>query len=61
MHGVQGFILKIYVFYAHEYFDCIMFLHHMSAWHPQKSEGIGFPVTGITDGCEAPHGCWEPK
>lgn len=28
-------------------------------WRPEK--GIGFPGTGVLDGCEPPCGYWEPN
>lgn len=37
-----------------------MSLCHMCAWYPQKpEEGAEFTGTGVIDGCEPPHGCWE--
>lgn len=34
-------------------------MHHMHAWCPWRpQEGLSFPETGFTEGCEQP-GCWE--
>ncbi|EDL84076.1 rCG58865 [Rattus norvegicus] len=30
-----------------------MYVHHVHAWHPQRSEkGIKCPGTGVIDGCD---------
>lgn len=34
---------------------------YMHAWHPQRSEHTRFSGTGVTDGWELLHGCWESK
>lgn len=35
-----------------------IYVYH--AWHPQKlEEGVGFPVTGVTNGFEPPCVCQE--
>lgn len=37
-----------------------MSMYHMHAWCPWKAEeGVGFPGTGVTDGCELPSECWD--
>ena len=43
----------------HVYFMHVYFIY---ALEDQKmTPEIGFPVTGVTDGCELPCGCWEPN
>lgn len=37
-----------------------MYVYHLCAWCPQMPQGgIKAPGTGVTDGCELPHGSWE--
>lgn len=37
-----------------------MYVHYVCACHPQRlKEDTGFLRTGITDGCDLSHGCWE--
>lgn len=37
-----------------------MFVHCMYVWGLWKlEEGSGSPGTGVMEGCELPHGCWE--
>lgn len=35
---------------------------HMCAWCPQRTHTrVGPSATEITNGCDSPHGCWEPS
>lgn len=38
-------------------------LTHVSVYHVYAlvpfEESVRFPGTGVLDGCEPPHGCWE--
>jgi hypothetical protein len=35
-------------------------MYHIRVWYPGRpEEGISFPGTGVPDGCEPQHGCWE--
>lgn len=36
-----------------------VFVHYIHAWSLKSKEGIGVSVTGVTDNCELPSGCWE--
>lgn len=39
-----------------------MTVYHVCAWYLWRpEEGTGYPETEITDGCELPHGGWEPN
>lgn len=39
-----------------------MCIYNLHAWCWQRpEEGIVFPGTEVTDGCEPPHGCWEAE
>lgn len=47
------------LFYVSVLIAC-MFTHHLHVWYLKRPEvGLGFPETGVTDGCELPCGCWE--
>ena len=32
---------------------------HVCVVPKEAREGTNFPGTGVMDGCEPPHGCWE--
>lgn len=37
-------------------------MNHVSAWYIcMAEEGIRFPGTEVTQGCELAHGCWHPN
>jgi hypothetical protein len=53
-------INKLFITSVHSIlYECI-FVHHMCAWCPQKSEeGIGPPRTRVKNGGKPPCECWE--
>lgn len=51
-----------------DYLMCIsvqpvrMYAYYMSVCCPQRTEkGLRALGIGVTNGCEPPHGCWEPN
>lgn len=44
-------IIMCMVFFLH------VSVHHLHAWYQPKSEGVGSPETGVTDGHEPPCRC----
>jgi hypothetical protein len=63
-----SFISKIFMFlkdlfvlfYVHDVLPASMYVHHVCAWCPQRSErGIGSSETGVTDGGSHCVGDWN--
>lgn len=36
-----------------------VYVYHVHAWCPWRSEGGIRSGTGVGDGCKPPHGCWD--
>ena len=48
--------IEIFYFMQTDVLPADMYMYYIYAWCPRKSEeGIGFPGTGVTDGCRLPH------